>query len=236
MQLMKHVFQLSGPSYGIHPNVYAILGDSSLILIDSGTNQTELEVIEQNLSSWGLSHYPVSHLFLTHSHFDHSGNAHVFSKRGAEIIAGPGDAEGIELGDERTISYCYDDLFTPCKVDRKIKGGELVQAAGLEFEALHVPGHSSGSITYKLQVNEKIVLFTGDTLFAGPDGNAKLGVAVAEDYDPELYLKSLKRLSGVQADAMLGGHFQPCLRNAARLLKNGYRAGLFQLRALTVTK
>ncbi|SFK99999.1 Glyoxylase, beta-lactamase superfamily II [Paenibacillus sp. 1_12] len=233
MQLMKRIYQLSGEPYGLHPNVYAVLGDDAVVLIDCGTNHVDLKVIDQNLLEWGLSEYPVSQLLLTHSHFDHSGNAHIFSKRGSEIVAGCSDAEGIECGDERITYYSYNDTYITCKVDRKVSEGDVIQAAGLEFEVLHVPGHSRGSMAYRLRIDGKTVLFTGDALMAGPNGKAKLGVAVGADYDPALYLESLKRLSRVEADAVLGGHFHPCLRNANFLLKNGYRTGLFELRTLT---
>ncbi|MFC5653240.1 MBL fold metallo-hydrolase [Paenibacillus solisilvae] len=230
MQLMNRIYQVCGQPYGIHPNAYAVLGDNAVVLIDSGTNSSELQMIQQNLSLWGLSDYPVSQLLLTHSHFDHSGNAHAFSAKGAEITAGFVDAEGIELADERTIPYCYEDTFVPCQVNRKVKDNDVIRVAGLEFEVLHVPGHSTGSVAYKLIMDGKTVLFTGDTIMAGLNGEAKLGASIAVDYNPELYLNSLKRLASVNADAVLAGHFQPCLHNASWLLKSGYRTGLIELR------
>jgi glyoxylase-like metal-dependent hydrolase (beta-lactamase superfamily II) len=233
MQIMKRIYQLSGAPYGLHPNVYGILGEDAVVLIDSGTNRTDLQVIEQNLSAWGLSGYPVSHLLLTHSHFDHSGNAHIFKSRGSKLAAGIGDAEGIETGDERITYYSYADTYVPCQVDLKVRDGDVIQAAGLEFEVLHLPGHSRGSVAYLLRIDGQAVLFSGDTLMAGANGKAQLGVAVGADYDPAAYLESLKRLSRLEADAVLGGHFHPCLRNASYLLKNGYRTGLLQLRTLT---
>jgi glyoxylase-like metal-dependent hydrolase (beta-lactamase superfamily II) len=236
MQLMKRIYQVCGQPYGLSPNAYAVLGDDAVVLIDSGTNSSELQMIEANLSYWGLSDYPVSHLLLTHSHFDHSGNAHAYSSKGAVLAAGSIDAEGVELADERTIPYCYDDIFIPCRIDQKLKDGDVVKAAGLEFEVLHVPGHSAGSVAYKLHIDGKTVLFTGDTLMAGPDGEPKLGATIAVDYSPEQYLSSLKRLAAVDADVVLAGHNQPCLHQASRLLKNGYKIGLIELRNPYVQK
>ncbi|WP_274652168.1 MBL fold metallo-hydrolase [Paenibacillus humicola] len=231
MQLLKRIFLACGQPYGTHPNAYAILGDEAVVLIDSGTNEAELKVIQRNLSAWGLSGYPISHLLLTHSHFDHSGNAHAFRAKGAEIAAGPGDAEGIELADERVIPYCYEETFVPCRVDRKVKDGDVIQAAGLAFEVLHVPGHSSGSVAYRLTIDGQTVLFTGDALMAGLHGEAKLGARIAADYSPDEYLRSLKRLASVEADAVLAGHYLPCLQGASGLLKSGYRTGLLELRS-----
>ncbi|MFD0681247.1 MULTISPECIES: MBL fold metallo-hydrolase [unclassified Paenibacillus] len=234
MQIMKDIYLLSGQPYGISSNVYAVMGQESIVLIDCGTGDEDYKLIEQNLALWGLDQYPISHLLLTHSHFDHSGNAHRFSKKGVKLIAGVGDAEGIELGDERTLYYSYKQNFVPCPVDMKVKDGEVISIAGLSFEIIHTPGHSRGSVIYKLNNQGKVILFTGDTVMSGPNGQPKLGVTVAEDFDAGLYLKSLNRLSKLEADAVLGGHFQPCLRNATFLLRRGYRTGLIELRSPSI--
>lgn len=235
MQIMNRIFQLSGQAYGVSPNAYAVLGDNAVVIVDTGTNQAELIIIEENLAAWGLSDYPISHLLITHSHFDHSGNAHIFSKKGTKIIAGIGDAEGIECGDERTLCYSHEQNFIPCRVDLKVKSGDHIRAAGLNFDVIHLPGHSSGSMAYQLKLDGKTILFTGDSLMQGPDGQPRLGISVAEDFDPEMYLKSLKTLSKLNADAVLGGHFQPCLRHAVLLLRRGYRTGLLKLRTPSIT-
>ncbi|WP_171649955.1 MBL fold metallo-hydrolase [Paenibacillus foliorum] len=234
MQIMKDVYLLSGQPYGVSSNVYAVMGQESIVMIDCGTGDEDYKLIEHNLASWGLDHYPVSHLLLTHSHFDHCGNAHIFSKKGTQLIAGAGDAEGIELGDERTLYYSYKQNFVPCPVDVKVKDGDVITIAGLSFEIIHTPGHSRGSVIYKLINHGKVILFTGDTVMSGPNGQPKLGVTVAEDFDAGLYLKSLNRLSKMEADAVLGGHFQPCLRNATFLLRRGYRTGLIELRSPSI--
>jgi len=234
MHVLKDIFLLTGQSYGTFSNAYAVLGEGAIILIDCGTGSEDLKLIEQNLAQWGLEQYPISHLLLTHSHFDHSGNAHIFSKRGVQLIAGSGDAEGIETGDERTLFYSYRQNYVPCQVDSKVKDGDIFTLSGLQFEVIHVPGHSRGSVVYKLIHRNQVILFTGDTVMPGPNGQPKLGVTVAEDFNAEHYLKSLNRLSKMEADAVLGGHFQPCLRNATFLLRRGYRTGLIQLRAPSI--
>ncbi|WP_186445862.1 MBL fold metallo-hydrolase [Paenibacillus cremeus] len=234
MQIIKDIYLLTGQAYGVSSNAYAVKGEDAIVLIDCGTGSEDLGLIERNLAVWGLDQYPVSHLLLTHSHFDHSGNAHVFSKRGVQLVAGCGDAEGVETGDERVLYYSYQQDFVPCPVDQKVKDGEMLEIAGLRFEVLHTPGHSRGSVVYRLQLRDQVIMFTGDTVMPGPNGQPKLGVTVAEDFNAEDYLQSLKRLSRMEADAVLGGHFQPCLKNATFLLRRGYRTGLIQLRSPSI--
>ncbi|NHN35266.1 MBL fold metallo-hydrolase [Paenibacillus agricola] len=234
MQIVKGIYQLAGQPYGVSSNTYAVLGQDSIVLVDCGTGNEELQLIEKNMIEWGLEEFPISHLLLTHSHFDHSGNAHVFRKKGTKVIAGVGDAEGIELGDERVLYYSYKQNFVPCRVDQKVQDGDRLQIAGLEFEVIHVPGHSRGSVVYSLMYKGKKIMFTGDTVMAGPNGQPKLGVTVAEDFNVDVYLQSLKKLSKLEADAVLGGHFQPCLQNATFLLRRGYRTGLIELRSPSI--
>ena len=84
MMLLPDLFQLCGPCYGSHQNVYALSfpNKQELILFDTGLDETDRKIIGENLSVWGLDAYKISHVFLTHSHFDHTGNAaHRFSCR-----------------------------------------------------------------------------------------------------------------------------------------------------------
>lgn len=231
MQLLPNVFLVSGFAYGVHPNVYAVKGENGIVLVDTGLDSVDLSIIDQNLEDWELATYPVTHVLLTHSHFDHSGNAHVFSERGAMVVCGPSDADGVELGDERTISYAYDQDFPPCKVNVRIQDKDVIEANGLKFEVIHTPGHSYGSVFYKLRIGGKLVVFSGDSVMVGSDyKSGMLGVPLAIDYDPQAYLSSLLRISKIQCDVLLPGHFQPCLQKASKVLKDAFKEGLIQLR------
>ena len=231
MQLLKDIFLVSGWAYGLHPNAYAVKGRDALVLIDCGLDEQDLAVIDVNLRYWDLAQLPISHLLLTHSHFDHSGNAHLIRGRGALTAAGPGDAEGIELGDDRTIPYAYARKFPACPIDIKVKDGDVVRAAGLDFEVIHVPGHSSGSVFYRLILDGRIILFTGDVVRAGANTEtAMLGWTGAVDFDRAAYLQSLQRIAKLEADVVLAGHFQPCLKDGYKLLADAYMRGLLDWR------
>lgn len=67
--------------------------------------------------------------------------------------------------------------FTPTFV----KDGDVVSAAGFDFEVIGTPGHSPGGVCYLEK--EKGFILTGDTLFAGSIGRYDLKFG---DYDTEI--------------------------------------------------
>jgi glyoxylase-like metal-dependent hydrolase (beta-lactamase superfamily II) len=105
MQILPNIFLLDGFAYAQHANFYLVHSEQGNIVIDAGTHAADLERAEQHLDKWSISLAKVDTLLLTHSHYDHVGNAAELRRRGATVIAGPGDAEGIELADWRTAPY-----------------------------------------------------------------------------------------------------------------------------------
>jgi len=227
MLIFPSIYLLSGNSYGLHQNVYAldIPEKNRLILFDTGLDQEDLAVIKETMHILSLENRTISHVFLTHSHFDHAGNAHYFQKSGARIYAGAGDAHGIEMGNEQTISYAYAKEFTPCPITQPLQDGDVIPVSDkLSVRCYHVPGHTEGSMVYGFEVNGRSVLVTGDFLQVDMNKNeAVLGVRVSEDYDYQMYKASLKKMLGVKCDIVLGGHYQPCLRNGYQKLNEAYR-------------
>lgn len=227
MQLTKSIYMVSGQPYSSFQNVYAVKGPEGVVLIDSGADARELKIIDDNLDSWELSKSQITHLFLTHAHMTHTSNAHIFHKRGIKTIAGVGAAEEIEKGSDGIIDYDCEmykwdqSTFIPCPIDRKVKDGDVVEAAGLKFEVILLNGHSKGCIVLDLKLDGKDILITGDVLCAAPNNKfAILGWTVGIDYDHETYIKDIKRISNLKPDILLGGHYQPCLLDAWKITKN----------------
>lgn len=229
MQVLKDVYLLSGYPYSVSSNVFAVKGKHSIVLIDTGTDAYDMGVIENNLVYWGLSNYPISHVLITHAHLDHGGNAHLFQDRGSKIVASPYEADGLELADERCIGYAFDKKPIPCRVDLRVHEGDIIKAFELDFEVIEAPGHSGGSLIYRLVLDGKIILFTGDTIRVGMNcDSAVLGWSGAVDYNRELYLETLGKISKLEADVILGGHFQPCLQNGWKILGKAYTQALLE--------
>ena len=230
MQLLPDVYLLNGFAYATHANFYLLSGDQGNLLIDSGTFPSELAMAEKQLELWDISLDQVDHLLLTHAHYDHVGNAAAIRGRGATVVAGPGDAEGIELADNRTLPYVGYPV-QPCKVDRVIEDGETIEAAGFDIKAIHAPGHTDGCIIYEVDHSGRKIWFVGDVLMApAEDFNAQLGWEGSEEFDRVTYIESLKRLAGMKPDVILAGHFIPYLRDGWKLVGRAYMKALLEWR------
>lgn len=235
MRLLRNVYQIAGPMYAVHQNVYAVKDGDSIIIIDTGKDEREFQVAQQNLKYWELDKYPISHVLLTHAHFEHSANAHRYYESGAQIVAHEIDAEGVEKGNDCTAAYAFTDCnkYVPCKVDLKVKDGDIIKTKSLEFEVIHVPGHSGGSVFYKLVSENKKILFTGDTVLTEKlCRESALGWTGGVDYNQNTYFQSLTKISTMTADVVLPGHGEVCMRDAGELMNGAY----LKARLLLMTK
>ncbi len=239
MRILRNIFQVSGIPFGyathgpIGDNVFAVKGDNVIVLVDCGGSLEELEVIDEWLKYWDLINYPVSNVLICHAHNYHMGNAHVFRNRGAKIVAGFDDAECIETGDYRVIDSGPFKLrqYNPCIVDQKVKDGDIIESGGLRFEVISVPGHTPGSTIYKLALDGKIILFTGDALKVGPECRGSvLGWTGSAGYNRQQYFESIKRVSKMHADVILPSEYQICLRDGWKILQDSYLRALLEWR------
>ena len=65
----------------------------------------------------------------------------------------------------------------------EIDDGDMVQVAGLSIEVIHAPGHTKGSIMFR--VNEGTLL-SGDVLFKGSIGRTDLPTGSSREMDRSL--------------------------------------------------
>ena len=138
---------------------------------------------------WRSTHVTPVAVLLTHGHLDHTAAA-------AEICRAHGIPAYIHPGDE----YMLDDplaalspelraALPACRCKAAARRPCCPRAdlgepglAGLPLTALHVPGHTPGSVVIPARGRRRPardVLFTGDTLFAGSIGRTDLSGRVA---------------------------------------------------------
>ncbi|MFJ6726901.1 MBL fold metallo-hydrolase [Streptomyces sp. NPDC091281] len=150
-------------------------------------------------------------VILTHGHVDHVASvvpvcgAHGvpawIHSRDRYMLSDPekglGRAIGMPLMGELTVGE-PDDL-------RELTDGAALELAGLELSVAHAPGHTQGSVTFRLPEAADIpsVLFAGDLLFAGSVGRTDLPGG-----DPADLLDSLARVCLPLDDStvVLSGH------------------------------
>jgi len=213
VQILRGLYQVGGDMNGItfdgedaayrDGNTYILEGDGGLILFDSGCGDT-MDQIFRNMAYWNLSPDDIKACILTHPHFDHAAGAHLLKARGVKLYAHPNTADAVAAGDERCCGYLYHKTFVPCEIDQTVEDGERFTVLGVEFETMHLPGHSMGCTAFLFTHEGRRICVSGDvigTLLAG-----HFGWSGSFDFNREVYLKSLIRFAKVDTDMMLPGH------------------------------
>ncbi len=218
MRLLPNVYQLCGNMYSSHQNVFAIDTGTYLILVDTGLGEKDLTIIRRNLKRYHLEDKKISHVLLTHEHVEHISNAAYFKENGAMIIAHTDAARNIEKGSLWIGDYRYPGFsFTPFSVEKTVDDNDVVNLNGLDVEVIHTPGHSRGSVLYKTRVNDLNVVFSGDVILLVKECHkVRFGWTGSLDYDQEAFIKSMQKISKVEADILLTGHGEVCLHEAYR--------------------
>ena len=159
-------------------------------------------------------------VLLTHGHIDHVWSvAPVCGAKGIPAYIHPDDrallsdpAKGFPLG---TGQQLFGGLeFTEPDDVKELADGMTLSLVGLEIVVDHAPGHTEGSVTFRVPLDPPItaqgkskteggILFSGDLLFAGSIGRTDLP---GGDY-PTI-LRSLARVCLTLADetVVLSGH------------------------------
>jgi hydroxyacylglutathione hydrolase len=111
-------------------------------------------------------------ILVTHHHIDHTGGVDVLRDKTGAMVFGP----------------LTETMPEPI---RRLEGGDKVQAMGLTFDVIDVPGHTSGHIAFYADNVEGVpLLFCGDTLFSGGCGRLFEGT-------PAQMLDSLTKLAAL---------------------------------------
>ena len=179
-------------------------------------------------------------VLLTHGHIDHVWSvAPVCGAKGIPAYIHPADrallsdpAKGFPLGIGQEL---FGGLkFTEPADVKELADGTTLSLVGLEIIVNHAPGHTGGSVTFRLpvqepttaagksKIDESDVLFSGDLLFAGSIGRTDLP---GGDY-PTI-LRSLARVCLTLPDqtVVLSGH-GPRTTIGAERRANPFLAGL----------
>lgn len=200
--ITDEIYQVGGPGLTAPDDaaIYLIGLPGHAALIDCGCGGAT-DLLLANVESAGVRPEDVELLLLTHCHFDHTGAARALRDRlGCTVVAHALDAGYIERGDDEvSAATWYGGRLQPCPVDRKLNSPrEPIELGERTITAIHIPGHSPGSVAYQMPSAGRSVLFAQDV--HGPLHPSLLSDAAA-------YQASLRRLLEADADILCEGHF-----------------------------
>ena len=102
----------------------------------------------------------IAAVLLTHGHFDHIRATDDIMQEGSVLYIHQADAAMLRDPMEN-VSWMIRRQITVETAPVTVHEGDIIDAAGLQFQVLHTPGHTRGSCCYLAED----VLLTGDTLF-----------------------------------------------------------------------
>ena len=153
----------------------------------------------------------IAAVLVTHAHLDHSGGAAAFARRASAPVLAFGPATAGRLPEMEALAGTVgggeglDANFAP---DRSLADGEVIEAGGLQIEAIHTPGHFGGHLAFAVGnaiLSGDLVMGWATTLISPPDG------------DLGRFRNSCRRLRDRGAGALLPGHGDVVGDPAARI-------------------
>lgn len=203
MKLMPYLYQIAGVSlsHSYDAASYLIEGTEGLYLLDCGTPDG-FDAIVGNIGKLQFAPEDIKAIYGTHGHYDHVGAAALFKEKyGCKLYLHEEDVRQVEEGDpvKTTAALLYGREFPSCKVDGRIKEGDLFRFGnGISMEALHTPGHTPGSVCFALDCNGYSFLIAGDTVWGG--FSSQIGSEEGR------WRESLEKLTGRHFDGYTFGH------------------------------
>jgi metallo-beta-lactamase class B len=177
------------------------------ILINTGLADSA-PLIRKSIADLGFKLEDVRWLLTTQAHYDHvAAMAEMKRLTGARVLASQADAVLLEDGGKSDFHFGPEYGYAPVKVGERIGDGQKLRLGGVELTAYLHAGHTRGSMSYGLTVQEggkdyRVLIANMGTINPGVKllGNARYP-RIAEDY-----AKTFERQKALVCDIFLSSH------------------------------
>ncbi|MDO4779638.1 MAG: MBL fold metallo-hydrolase [Bacteroides sp.] len=153
-------------------NCYVVWDETNeAVIIDPGCFYEEEKIkLKEFIESKKLT---VKHLLNTHLHLDHIfGNKFVSKEYNLPVEAHKADEFWIGEAPKQSRMFGFHLQEEPAQIGKYLHDGDIISFGNTTLEAIHVPGHSPGSLVF-YSAKDKC-MFSGDVLFQGSIGRADL--------------------------------------------------------------
>ena len=194
-------------------NSYIVASEQgNCVLIDA---PDDADYILEMIDIYGLE---LKKIFLTHGHFDHYGAvADLVDRTGCEVYIHEKDFVKLIKGDSLANSGFYEGRLRLPKTAKTFVEDDVLTLDELEFDIIHTPGHTSGSVCFIIGSN----MFSGDTLFARSIGRTDMA-----DGNYSEMMKSLEKIYDLAGDlTVYPGHMGVTTLDTEKLY-NPYLRGI----------
>lgn len=164
-------------------NVFLVTNGTKNILVDTGCG-FEWRLLKLRLNK--LTVYHLDCLILTHSHFDHAGNATrirktfktpviIHSKEAQYLASGKGPVPAGTIGWSKAVAKMLSGLgssigrYRSCGHDINVESFYEMDYFGINAYIIHTPGHTAGSVS--VIIDDEIAI-VGDAMFGIFPGSA----------------------------------------------------------------
>jgi glyoxylase-like metal-dependent hydrolase (beta-lactamase superfamily II) len=212
---------------------FVVDGDEGLTLVDTGLPR-RAGVLVSGIESIGRSVTDIRSIVLTHSHFDHAGNAAELKRQAkAGLYCSPADAPAVRGREkaptppflDRTPLRILKPIFgllpaaEPAEVDHMIEPGVLLRLPE-DLVAVETPGHTPGHTSFLLD-RAGGILFVGD---AASQKNGTVSRGWFNRSTPQS-VQAIRTLADLDFAIACFGHADPLSGGASDAFKR-YAAGL----------
>ena len=153
-------------------NCYVLSDETKeAVVIDAGCFYEDEKQALKNYITGNELH--VTRLLCTHLHLDHMfGNPFMLKEYGVKAEANQADEFWLERAPQQSRMFGFELKEAPVPLGKYVCDGDIITFGNTNLEAIHVPGHSPGSLVYYCK--EEKCMFSGDVLFQGSIGRADL--------------------------------------------------------------